>query len=155
MNKLLSHIADFLGLGIYQRVARTKKKLSRLEKLVPTSSSVSSEQRWVLDQFFCHVATLLSFGEIVWDQPPLEVPESKDLCFEEFARSPEPFVLLCSIVQHLICIRLERRYGGKKVDALLVVWINIPHKQRNPFGEIGFFAARAYTRKPPEPTPTP
>ena len=143
MKKLLSKVADFLGLGIYQRMARAKERLLKRDRLL---FNPDRTQIMVLDAFFCQVADLLSFGKVAPSSVRIsEVPPTEILDLGEFSRSLDPFSLLASVVAPLIHLRRERRHNGKRVDALNVVWLNMPHRENNPFEERGNFVAVAYS----------
>jgi hypothetical protein len=130
---------------IQTRVAKTQKRLSELEKLLPPSKTPYS-QRAVLNSFFNHVADTLSFGVVPSEGLFLDVPHTKSLCFIDFTDTPNPFGLLAETVEPLMYWRLNPRCKGEKVIALNVAWINVPHRLNNPFQEIGFFCARAYSK---------
>lgn len=136
---------DWLRPNIHAKVAKTRKRLADLERLLPSSYAFPREQRDVLNNFFCRVADLLSFGKVPSGAVVAELPRTKTLCFSEFASTSDPFGLLASVVEPLIPWRLDPYYKGRKVVALEVVWLNIPHKQNNPFQEVGFFYTLAYS----------
>jgi hypothetical protein len=141
-------LKDWLRPDIHTRVAKAKKHLRELEKLLPSSCAISRTQRDVLDGFFCRVADLMSFGKAPSGGVVAELPRTKTLCFSDFASTSDPFGLLASVVEPLMSWRLDPRYKGREVVALEVVWLNIPHKQNNPFQDIGFFYALAYSEGP-------
>ena len=140
-------LKDWLRPDIHAKVAKAKKRLAELERLLPPSS-IPYSQRSVLDSFFCHVADLLSFGKEPSKGLYLIVPYTKTLCFSDFANTPDPFGLLADVVEPLMSWRLDPYCRGRKVSALRVMWLNIPHRQDNPFQEIGFFYAIAYSTDP-------
>jgi len=158
MKTILTRIADLLGLGIHQRIAQTKKKLHDLERLIINPNRTQTQ---VLDAFFCQVADLLSFGKVLPGSTLIpQLPIQYNLNLKDFADSLEPFALLSEVVQPIVWIRRDCRHKGEKVHALEVFWLNAPHRQENPFSELGFFAIKAYTNpksvKPDNPsTPSP
>jgi len=141
-------LKDWFWPDIHTKVAKAKKSLANLERLLPLPDPPLT-QRWILDSFFCHVADTLSFGE---ESPSLVVahmPYTGELNLREFAYTRDPFGMLAEVVAPLIHMRHDLRHQGKKVVAMRVVWINVPHRDHNPFSEIGFFAARLYAEKTP------
>lgn len=141
-------LKDWLWPDIHTKVAKAKKRLADLERLLPSSHTIPREKRDVLNSFFCRVADLLSFGKAPSGAVVAELPRTKTLCLSEFASTSDPFGLLASVVEPLISWRLDPHYKDRKVVALEVVWLNIPHRQNNPFQEIGFFYVLAYSEGP-------
>lgn len=94
------------------------------------------------------LASLLSFGEVSSEMDVVAEDIRTDaLCLFDVKDFPEKTLVgdyWAALLNPLLCLRTEP-HEGRKVEALTVRWINIFDTDKNPFGDNGFFLARAYS----------